>query len=84
MNSLSFLSSLAALLSTLCFIPQVLTILKARDTKSISLLSYLLLSISAFLWLMYGYFTKQNAIFISNTIILSLILKIKNIVAKID
>ena len=84
-----YLSYVAAFFSTICFIPQAIKTLMAENTRSISLLSYILLLSGALLWGLYGLFTNQIAIIVTNaivTILVSIILckKTYNMVRKID
>jgi MtN3 and saliva related transmembrane protein len=44
----------AATITTLCWVPQAVKILRTRETRSLSLIMYLLLAIGIGLWLVYG------------------------------
>ena len=73
---------MAAVLSTISFLPQVLQAFRTKHTKDISLATFLLLSIGIILWLIYGILIGELPIILANsvTLILSLsilIMKIK-------
>ncbi|MBW6451606.1 MAG: SemiSWEET transporter [DPANN group archaeon] len=67
---------IASILTTISFIPQIVTIYKTKDTKSISLKMYLLFCSGITLWLIYGLLKKDLPIILANsiTLILSLII----------
>ena len=75
------ISFLAAFLTTCCFIPQALTVLKCSNTKSISLLSYSLFCLGVVLWFVYGILSNQIAIIVANgvTFILVAVILFKKI-----
>jgi len=60
------LGYLAATLTTISFIPQVIQVIRTKDTKSISLPMYVLFIIGLSLWLIYGILLKQWPIIIAN------------------
>ncbi len=75
---------IAAFLTTFSFLPQALKTIKEKDTKSISLVMYLMFTVGVFCWLLYGIFTKDLPLLLANlvtfilaVIILSLKLKYK-------
>jgi MtN3 and saliva related transmembrane protein len=73
---------LAAILSTISFLPQVLQAFKTKHTKDISLYTFLILSVGILLWLIYGIMIREIPVILANsaTLILSLailIMKIK-------
>jgi MtN3 and saliva related transmembrane protein len=51
---INFIGSSAAILTTIAFIPQVITTVKSKHTKDISLTMYILFCTGVFLWLVYG------------------------------
>lgn len=72
----------AALLTTIAFIPQAYKVIKTKDTKSLSLAMFLILTFGFLLWLIYGILKEDKAIIIANTItgvlaIIILITKLK-------
>lgn len=60
---------IAAFLSTICFIPQVLRVIKTKHTKSISLPMYVILILGAVLWVCYGFLTGGLPVIIANSLI---------------
>lgn len=72
----------AAFCTSISFLPQVLKIIKTKDTSGISLYMYLIFFIGVLLWLIYGLLIKDAVVIIANlvTLILSgivLVLKIR-------
>ena len=83
MLTVDFLGYIAALCTTLSFIPQVLYILKTKDTSSISLGMYVTFVFGVFCWLAYGVMNNDIPLLLANlvTFILSgiiLVLKVKS------
>jgi MtN3 and saliva related transmembrane protein len=60
----------AATLTTISFIPQVIHIIRTKNTESISLSMYILFCIGVSLWLIYGLLQNSYPIVIANTITL--------------
>lgn len=61
-----YLGILAAILTSISFVPQVYKIWKTNDTSSISLAMFLLFSTGVLLWLVYGWLKKDFAITAAN------------------
>ena len=64
-------------------LPQIIKIIKTKQTRDLSLPTYVLLNIGTMLWIIYGILTRQAAIIIPNVIfqvfnITILYLKIKH------
>ena len=74
MNELSmvYVGYIAATLTTVAFIPQVLQTLKTRHTKDLSLGMYIILTIGFVLWTVYGFILDAPPIYISNIILIFL------------
>lgn len=73
----------AGLLTLITYIPQSVKTLKTRKTDDLSLTTYILLVMSAFLWVVYGLGSRLPAIWVTNSIvgglgILILVLKLKS------
>ncbi|HWY78905.1 MAG TPA: SemiSWEET transporter [Candidatus Sulfotelmatobacter sp.] len=47
-------------------LPQIIKIMKSRRTADVSLPMYITLNIGIFLWIIYGFFTHQSAIIVTN------------------
>lgn len=65
---MEILGLIAAVLTTLSFLPQVIQVIKTKDTKSISLGMYLMFVLGVALWAVYGFLIKDRPIFIANLI----------------
>lgn len=63
---ITIIGSIAAFLTTVCQIPQLLQILKSHHTKDISLPTYTYLGVGVFLWAIYGYFVKDIVVLLAN------------------
>lgn len=72
MTTSEWIGSLAAILTTISFIPQVWQICKTRHTKDISLRMYVLFTCGVGLWLIYGILLAAWPIIIANAVTLAL------------
>ena len=63
---------IAALLTTISFLPQVIKTIKTKDTEGISLSMYLLFVTGIVLWLIYGFSISNMVIILANTLTLAL------------
>jgi MtN3 and saliva related transmembrane protein len=70
MDQLTLVGNIAAVLVTISFLPQAIKTIKTRDTKSLSLPTYILFVIGVSLWTYYGYLSQINSILIGNAITL--------------
>ena len=82
MELITIIGLIAAACTTFSYIPQAIKTIKTKDTKSISLLMYWIMTVGIVLWLSYGVLKNDLPIIIANTITLLfagiiLILKIK-------
>ncbi|ABC33046.1 uncharacterized conserved protein [Hahella chejuensis KCTC 2396] len=68
----SIIGTLAALFTTLAFLPQVRQTLKTKNTSGISLGMYSIFTLGVFLWLLYGIMMVAWPIIIANTLTLAL------------
>jgi len=57
-------------LTTVSFVPQAVKIIKIRETRDISLVTYLLLEAGIFLWLIYGILIGNMPVMLANGITL--------------
>lgn len=62
MNLIDFIGYTAAIIAALIFLPQVIHTVKSKDTKGLSLITYILLTLSNSLWATYGILTNDYAI----------------------
>ncbi|HRP02209.1 MAG TPA: SemiSWEET transporter [Candidatus Kapabacteria bacterium] len=67
---------LAAVFTTFSFVPQVIKVMKDKQTRSISLPMYIIFSVGVLLWLIYGLILNSLPIIIANllTLILAIII----------
>ena len=82
MEPVTVIGLIAAACTTFAYVPQAIKIIKTKDTKSLSLIMYVIMTIGIVLWLFYGILKNDLPIIIANTITLLfagiiLILKIK-------
>lgn len=59
---------IAAFCTTFAFLPQVIKVIKEKDTKSISLGMYLLQVTGLFLWLYHGFRIGDGALIAANSV----------------
>ena len=76
MNTIDIIGYLAALLTTVSFIPQVYKIIKTKSAKDISLGMYSVFMVGILLWLIYGFTIGSMPVTIANFITLLLVLVI--------
>ena len=63
---------LAAFLTTVAFIPQVIKIYKTNKTKDLSLPTFLMFTLGVFCWLIYGLYLNSYPMIAANIITLCL------------
>jgi MtN3 and saliva related transmembrane protein len=63
---LSFIGFIAAFCTTISFLPQVIKAWKTRQTKDISLPTYMIMIIGIILWFAYGIYLKNTIIILAN------------------
>ncbi|NLH82519.1 MAG: SemiSWEET transporter [Phyllobacteriaceae bacterium] len=66
----------AALLTTLCWLPQTLRAIRHRDVASLSLVTFSAFSLGIFLWLVYGLYIGSWPVIVANAFSLALNLAI--------
>ena len=71
---INIIGSVAAVLTTTAFLPQVIKIIKFKETKDISLIMYILFCVGVFLWLVYGVALHAIPMIVANVITLVLAL----------
>lgn len=60
--------SIGGVLTTMAFVPQVVKVLKTKDTSSLSLGMYTMQIIGVFLWLIHGIMIRDIALVLANSI----------------
>ena len=76
MTYVAILGLVAAFLTTISFVPQVLKIWRTRHTKDISLKMFVIYTAGVFLWLVYGLMLGDLPLILSNIITFVLTLSI--------
>lgn len=82
MSSIEILGIIAAVVTTISFLPQTIKTIKSKNTKDLSLSMYSILFVGICLWLVYGYLIGDIPIMLANgvTLVLTgliLLMKIK-------
>ena len=72
MNFFNIVGYIAAIFTTISFVPQAIHTIRTKNTKGISLPMYVLFTIGVFLWLVYGIYFKMMPVIIANAITLVL------------
>ncbi len=62
----TFVAATAAVLSAIQLVPQAWSAIKARDLNDVSLPTFLLISLTTFLWAAYGLHLADPAIVVAN------------------
>ena len=66
------IGTIGAILTTACFIPQVVKIIRTKDTRSISLMMYVVFTLGVACWLTYGIILNALPVIIANAVTLVL------------
>jgi MtN3 and saliva related transmembrane protein len=70
MNVYGILGYLAAVLTTVSFVPQAYKTIKTKDTRGISLIMYLVFSTGVLCWFIYGIATHNTPVTLANGVTL--------------
>lgn len=62
------IGSIAAVLTTFAFLPQVVKVIKTKDTESIALGMYLMQVVGLALWLVHGLIIQDLPIILANVV----------------
>ena len=75
-DKIELIGMLAAILTTIAFIPQVFKVIKTRSSEGLSLTTYLIFITGVSLWLIYGVFKMSFSMILGNgiTVLLSAII----------
>ena len=89
MNIFEIIGFIATTLTTACSLPQLVKIIKTKDSKSVSFLMYFMMTIGYALWIVYGVYSSSLQIILGNAIgslILGTIMTIKlmNMIKGVD
>jgi MtN3 and saliva related transmembrane protein len=79
--STELLGGLAALMTTLCWLPQTLRAVRARDVASLSLVTFGVFTAGVTLWLVYGVLIGSWPVILANlfTLALNLVIVIQKL-----
>ncbi len=69
-NTTAIIGNIAAILTTISFLPQVIKTIKTKDTDSLSFPMYLMFVTGVTLWLIYGLLNNQMPIIVGNLVTL--------------
>lgn len=76
MDSVTIIGSLAGVLTTIAFLPQIVRIHRTKETRDLSFSMYAILTVGVFLWALYGLILKSVPIVLANTVVFILSLYI--------
>ena len=76
MDFVSVIGFIAASLTTVSFVPQVVRVWRSRSTRDISLPMFLVMALGIVLWLIYGALIGDWPLIIANVVTLILVLMI--------
>jgi MtN3 and saliva related transmembrane protein len=65
---MEFIGFIAATMTTISFLPQVIKTWKMKDTRDISLLMFIILATGIFLWIIYGFIIQDLPVILANSI----------------
>ncbi|MCX7882158.1 MAG: SemiSWEET transporter [Brevinematales bacterium] len=65
---MEILGFIAGFCTTLSLVPQVIKVIRTRQTRDIALGMYILMVIGVFFWLLYGLSTRAISVIVSNSI----------------
>lgn len=68
MNSITLLGTIAAVLTTSAFVPQVYKTIQTNSASDLSLTTFTMIFIGTILWFIYGYFQNDIPLMIANGI----------------
>lgn len=74
----------AAVCTTVSFVPQLIRVWRLRNARDISLTMFLVFSLGTFLWLLYGIFIRSLPVTLANAVTLALSLAILALKLRFD
>ena len=72
MTNTGIVGTVAAVCTTISFLPQVMKVYRTKHTSDLSLPMYIIFSIGVFMWMCYGFLTGSLPIILANAITLVL------------
>lgn len=68
--TIEIIGAIAATITTLCWVPQAIKVIRTRETAAISLVMYIMLCLGIALWLAYGLLIQSWPLIGANTVTL--------------
>lgn len=65
---MEFIGFIAATMTTISFLSQVIKTWKMKETRDISLLMFIILATGIFLWIIYGFIIQDLPVILANSI----------------
>ncbi len=72
MNWILVLGFIAAFFTTICQLPQMIKVIKTKNTSGLSLTTYITLTVGVIFWIAYGFFIKDAPVIISNSLVFTM------------
>jgi MtN3 and saliva related transmembrane protein len=72
----NLIGSIAAICTTISFIPQLIRVYRLKSARDISLIMFLVFSLGVFLWMLYGIFIRSFPVILAKGFTLALSLAI--------
>jgi MtN3 and saliva related transmembrane protein len=66
---MKFIGYAAGLLTLIGYLPQTIKTIRSQKTKDLSLPTFLIIGIAALLWMSYGFYEHEPAIWITNAVV---------------
>ena len=66
---MEFIGYIAGLLTLIGYLPQTIKTIRTRRTADLSLATFLIIGTSALLWTIYGLYSQQPAIWVTNGVV---------------
>jgi MtN3 and saliva related transmembrane protein len=82
--AVNLIGTLAAICTTISFVPQLVRVWRLRSAREISLMMFLVFSIGVFLWLVYGVYIGSGPVILANAVTLALSLAILALKLRFD
>jgi len=71
MNIITIIGVIAVILTSISFLPQSIKTIRTKQVRDLSFFMYLILTVGAILWLVYGFSIKSIPIILSNVVVLT-------------
>lgn len=72
MDGTEMIGSIAATLTTVCFIPQAYKVIRYKQTRDLSAVMYVLYTVGVGFWLAYGLLLESRPMMVANSVTLIL------------